>query len=505
MSQSPSISEYFYEPSGPEGHRCGYCGSEGTNVCRGMWTHHLTCEDYLDLIDRGWRRSGKYCYKPDMAKTCCPLYAIRCRAIDFRLSKSQKKVLKTMNSFLLRGERSKAKPEEGLPPPSSESGAGAATKDCRRSSRSKSAVRPGVGPDPSKPPCRKAKALRKERRLQRLGMAPPTKNNDTPASIGASSSSSSPPAASTPGGSGRAAKPATKDGSGGDPTAPSRASFMDVDSDGRKPVEMFLDVPASDLPPAHRLELELVRSSPPSERFKATFKTSHALFQKYQMSVHGDSRDKCDEKQFRRFLCDSPLIPVKGERGWPCDYGSYHQHYTLDGRLIMVAVFDILPICLSSVYVFYDPDFSFLSLGVYSALRELEMTRRLYLSKPAFEFYYMGYYVHSCQKMRYKGNYTPSSLLCPETYRFVPIEQCRPKLDLHKYSRLLDEEGVEEEEASSWFHNSRILFQHQAMPYEIFRALCGTREDAKVTEYAGLVGPRVASRMLLYLTADGDW
>ena len=66
-----------------------------------MWTHYLTCEDYQDLIDRGWRRSGKYCYKPAMDRTCCPLYTIRCQATEFRVSKSQKMVLKRMNDFLL--------------------------------------------------------------------------------------------------------------------------------------------------------------------------------------------------------------------------------------------------------------------------------------------------------------------------------------------------------------------------------------------------------------------
>lgn len=43
----------------------------------GMWASCLTVQAYQDLIDRGWRRSGKYCYKSTMDKTCCPLYTIR--------------------------------------------------------------------------------------------------------------------------------------------------------------------------------------------------------------------------------------------------------------------------------------------------------------------------------------------------------------------------------------------------------------------------------------------
>lgn len=32
---------------------------------------------------------------------------------------------------------------------------------------------------------------------------------------------------------------------------------------------------------------------------------------------------------------------------------------------------------------------------------------------PSLKYYYMGYYIHTCPKMRYKADYTPSELLCP--------------------------------------------------------------------------------------------
>lgn len=43
----------------------------------GMWAYQMTTQDYQDLIDRGWRRSGQYCYKPHMNVTCCPSYTIK--------------------------------------------------------------------------------------------------------------------------------------------------------------------------------------------------------------------------------------------------------------------------------------------------------------------------------------------------------------------------------------------------------------------------------------------
>lgn len=52
-------------------------------------------------------------------------------------------------------------------------------------------------------------------------------------------------------------------------------------------------------------------------------------------------------------------------------YGSFHQQYWLDGRIVAVGVIDILPACVSSVYLYYHPDFTSLSLGSYSALRSV--------------------------------------------------------------------------------------------------------------------------------------
>ncbi|EUB55158.1 Arginyl-tRNA--protein transferase [Echinococcus granulosus] len=52
-----------------------------------------------------------------------------------------------------------------------------------------------------------------------------------------------------------------------------------------------------------------------------------------------------------------------------------------------------------------------------------------------FTQYYMGYYIHSCAKMRYKAQYFPSYLACPETYAWVALEKCRRLLDRSKYAR----------------------------------------------------------------------
>jgi arginine-tRNA-protein transferase len=102
--------------------------------------------------------------------------------------------------------------------------------------------------------------------------------------------------------------------------------------------------------------------------------------------------------------CSSNKIP---------GYGFYHQKYYCNDVLIATGMIDILPGCLSSVYFIYDPDFSFLSLGVYSVLREVALTQTLAKELPDLKYYYMGYYIHSCPKMSYKAHYKPSELLCP--------------------------------------------------------------------------------------------
>lgn len=50
----------------------------------------------------------------------------------------------------------------------------------------------------------------------------------------------------------------------------------------------------------------------------------------------------------------------------------------------------------------------------------------------------MGFYIHSCVKMRYKADFSPSSLACPETGEWVPVEECKRRLDKTPYTRFAD-------------------------------------------------------------------
>ncbi|XP_048712277.2 arginyl-tRNA--protein transferase 1 isoform X4 [Caretta caretta] len=476
VDRSSSIVEYF---GGEAGYRCGYCKNVTGNLSHGMWAHSMTVQDYQDLIDRGWRRSGKYVYKPIMNQTCCPQYTIRCRPLHFQPSKSHKKVLKKMLKFLAKGDspkvagdvteepmdshredavacsfvlknesdvsQSELKPlnveetervetednaeEELKKEVESEPPQTCADKDSAGSSeRSDSAKlvhttpKPGKGADLSKPPCRKAKAIRKERKLHKL------LQNQTHTLEGSPSQ-----------------------------VEPQVLHSQNSKSKANQPksIEDFIFVSLPD-DAAHQLE-------------------------------------------FTRFLCDSPLEAENPPSGPDCGYGSFHQQYWLDGKIIAVGVIDVLPYCVSSVYLYYDPDYTFLSLGVYSALREIAFTRQLHEKASELCYYYMGFYIHSCPKMRYKGQYRPSDLLCPETYVWVPIEQCLPTLEHSKYCRFNQDLKAVDEGCIKELGRVRVLHKRTVMPYSVYKKRRkGPSDETSVQQYASLVGQTCSERMLLF-------
>ncbi|XP_006758014.1 PREDICTED: arginyl-tRNA--protein transferase 1 isoform X1 [Myotis davidii] len=515
-----------------------------------MWAHSMTVQDYQDLIDRGWRRSGRYVYKPVMNQTCCPQYTIRCRSLQFQPSKSHKKVLKKMLKFLAKGEISKGNCEDEPMEPSMEDAVAgdmalinkldlqcdlnlqeSLEREVKKKGKSTkkeesnefiqsqdkneelgsgepshavdvhTAPKPGKGADLSKPPCRKAKEIRKERKRLKLMQQSP---------------------AGGPEGFQAPREPKTK------PNQPKSLEEL-----------IFESLPED---ASHKLEVRVVRSSPPSSQFKATmlesyqvykryqmvihnhspdeptvsqvrlvpvsfedpeFKSSlsqsFSLYVKYQMAIHQDPPEECGKTEFTGFLCTSPLEPENPPNGPDCGYGSFHQQYWLDGKIIAVGVIDILPYCVSSVYLYYDPDYSFLSLGVYSALREIAFTRQLHEKASQLSYYYMGFYIHSCPKMRYKGHYRPSDLLCPETYVWVPIEQCLPSLENSKYCRFNQDPEAADEGRSRDPDRLQVLYKKAILPYGVFKQQQREPgEEAAVLQYASLVGQACSERMLLF-------
>eukprot|EP00597_Dinobryon_sp_UTEXLB2267_P007434 CAMPEP_0170080602 /NCGR_PEP_ID=MMETSP0019_2-20121128/16703_1 /TAXON_ID=98059 /ORGANISM="Dinobryon sp., Strain UTEXLB2267" /LENGTH=309 /DNA_ID=CAMNT_0010294663 /DNA_START=125 /DNA_END=1051 /DNA_ORIENTATION=+ len=161
------------------------------------------------------------------------------------------------------------------------------------------------------------------------------------------------------------------------------------------------------------------------------------LYKKYQVSVHTKPSESYTEESFTSFLVTSPLFN-DSNRNIP--FGTMHQLYRLNNTLIAVGVLDILPSGVSSVYFFYDVDYKHLSLGKYSALKEIELCQTLGL-----QYYYMGFYIHSCEKMKYKAEYKPSELLCPTSLEWIPLDKCIPILDKFSFSPLREDLALERE------------------------------------------------------------
>jgi len=61
-----------------------------------------------------------------------------------------------------------------------------------------------------------------------------------------------------------------------------------------------------------------------------------------------------------------------------------------------------------------DPLYQNLSLGTVSSVLEIELIRRLQISRPELHYYYLGYYIRECPKMAYKARLQPSELLDDE-------------------------------------------------------------------------------------------
>jgi leucyl-tRNA---protein transferase len=97
--------------------------------------------------------------------------------------------------------------------------------------------------------------------------------------------------------------------------------------------------------------------------------------------------------------------------------------YRVGERLVGLGIVDLLPDVVSSVYFFFDPTEPQRSLGVHSALCEIDLAR-----STGRAFLYLGYYVEACREMRYKARFGPCELLTP-TGEWVPYEPPAVGLD----------------------------------------------------------------------------
>lgn len=77
----------------------------------------------------------------------------------------------------------------------------------------------------------------------------------------------------------------------------------------------------------------------------------YALFADYQKKVHHEDPVDISRGGFKRFLCAGLGQNTIIYHGKAKKIGSFHQCYRLDGKLVALGVLDLLPHCVSSVYL----------------------------------------------------------------------------------------------------------------------------------------------------------
>ncbi|GFQ02512.1 arginyl-tRNA--protein transferase 1 [Phtheirospermum japonicum] len=419
---------------------CGYCKSGArTSISHGLWAHSLTVDDYQALLDRGWRRSGCFLYKPDMEKTCCPSYTIRLKASDFVPSKEQGRVSRRMKRFLDGTLDAKETDKLSDKLHTSESVGNnqdtiASVIDCKETDKSEEITRfLSDKIDYAVQLCVKSGKFSSDVHLPKPSVKKvlPAKKKlkaENSEELAFSSNIAFQVAASL--------KRSKKDVDLSPKTVAEILTSL-IESCGLSVracnghINFYSAIKQIDSVEVQRIvkpnnDRHFKKNSEDHQnqrrRFEIRLKKSsfddeeYSLYRKYQLKVHNDTPDHVSESSYKRFLVDTPLVhvPPGGDHASPpCGFGSFHQQYVVDGKLIAVGVVDILPKCLSSKYLFWDPDFAFLSLGKYSALEEIS-------------------------KMRYKAAYRPSELLCPLRFQWVPYDIAKPLLDRRKYVVLSD-------------------------------------------------------------------
>ncbi len=76
--------------------------------------------------------------------------------------------------------------------------------------------------------------------------------------------------------------------------------------------------------------------------------------------------------------------------------------FWLDNRLLAISVTDVGAKSLSAVYCFFDPEYSWMSLGTYAILRQIELAR-----STNRRWLYLGMYVAANKHLCYKARFQP--------------------------------------------------------------------------------------------------
>eukprot|EP00158_Paraphelidium_tribonemae_P007155 Partr_v1_DN28132_c1_g1_i2_m56128 putative Involved in the post-translational conjugation of arginine to the N-terminal aspartate or glutamate of a protein. This arginylation is required for degradation of the protein via the ubiquitin pathway. Does not arginylate cysteine residues (By similarity) len=464
---------------------CGYCKhrvdkkepeveSEDKQIRRetfGTEMYNVPAQLYDDLIQFNWRRCGSLYYRPMNETMCCPQYAIRVPASKFKVvDTNHNRVLRKLRQYLEVGKPVDNSPKVSTPKKADKARELESAIDPAIVSRITESLKKEVnaaiekGLIPPAPPSFNIDGLKLQTRSQKR------KDGSLELLLGSSVAMQYSGLLRKSGVSFDAYKFAELLRSR--LVVEVKAADIQITDTGFISFRNF----AKEITPPAKLspmdedtiitepKLKLVLVAEPAEFKPEEFE----LYREYQMAVHKDSPSKISKDGYSNFLCESSLLASKSPASFKIEvrferpdsdtksvqdqlqlvvdppgawfsHISYHLRYELhstDGsspvQLVAVSVLDALPTGLSSVYFMYYSKFAFMSPGVISALIEIELVKRY----SSMEFYYLGYYIHGCSKMRYKGQFLPSEILCPTTLEWTPLDgRVRNLMEQSKYCK----------------------------------------------------------------------
>lgn len=164
-------------------------------------------------------------------------------------------------------------------------------------------------------------------------------------------------------------------------------------------------IPAARFVPNRSQKRCLARNADLEMRIAPALRTDEnfALYRRYLDTRHtGGGMDDPAPENFDAFLAC---------RWSPTEF----MEFRLDGRLVALAVTDVLPDGLSAVYTFFDPDLAARSLGTYAILTQVERARR-----EGRGHVYLGFWIDGHPKMAYKRRFSPLEFLDGPRWRPMP-------------------------------------------------------------------------------------
>ena len=221
------------------------------------------------------------------------------------------------------------------------------------------------------------------------------------------------------------------------------------------------------LPLKHTYSLEITNNiilAENEERF--------LLYKKYQETVHKERKNlpPSDHNDYwgNSILERGKKIPIpsnikektKHPELYPEFYGTYNLIHRIDNKIVAVSVIDILPHMLISDYCYYDPDLSFLDLGVFTVIREIEYMKSFNsLIDNNFIYYTLGEMSETVKKLKYKGNYRPTEIMDYYTGKYVYLtEEIKKIIGDNKCHFLPENEQNSPKKLFSWLEIQEKYF-----------------------------------------------